>query len=466
MRSRLNGLAFKLPAFYVISVVILLASFLALYYYINVNQAYRSIEQTLELGLGYLEGIDPKEVDTLSVPGDITARQVLSQFTKFDMQGINATVTQDGSGSFIIEGDSNTGPVTIYGLHFPGTFINYFSGGLFERVFYYYEVEEHDSIVFVASIDQASLQMLASVQNSLRQTIYVSPLFVFMAVVFAWYVTRQTVSPLSAIARTAENISERNLGYRVEYYSDDEIGSLASSFNRMAERLEKAFSTQRHFISDAAHELRTPLASMKTAVSYALTKPRKEENDQQLLINLYQRMETMEKLINDLLKQAKIDEDGSTRGKLVNISTLVATAAEAFEPLLEEKGITFNHQSENELYVKGDQKLLLRLFSNLLDNAAKNTPTGGRVSLEAFRHDKQVVIKISDTGCGISPEHIDKIFERFYRVSSSRPSETGFGLGLSICRSIVKRHEGEIKVESKPSEGSTFTITLPAGKKE
>ena len=466
MHSRLSSLTFKLPAFYVVSVVVLLAVFLAITYFANTNQAYRSIEQTLEMGPGYLKGIDPKEIDLPSIPDNITARQILSQFTEFNMQGINATVIQDGSAGFIIEGDSNTGPVTVYGHHFPGTFINYFSGGLFERVFYYYEVEEHDSIVFVASIDQASLQMLESAQNSLRQTIYLSPLFVFMAVVFAWYVTRQTVSPLSAIARTAENISERNLGYRVEYYSDDEVGSLASSFNRMAERLEKAFSTQRHFISDAAHELRTPLASMKTAVSYALTKPRTEGIDQQLLVNLYQRMETMERLINELLTQAKIDEGTLADKPVLDISTLVDTAAEAFEPLFEERGIIFSYRSDDGLYFRGDQKLLLRLFSNLLDNATKYTPAGGHVNLEAFRQGEQVIIKVSDTGCGIALEHIDKIFDRFYRVAANRPSETGFGLGLSICRSIVKQHGGEIEVKSETGKGSIFIVTLPTGKNE
>ncbi len=250
----------------------------------------------------------------------------------------------------------------------------------------------------------------------------------------------------------------------MEYYSEDEIGSLADSFNRMAERLEKAFSSQRYFISDAAHELRTPLASMKTAVSYALTKPRAGDNDQQLLVNLYQRMETMERLINDLLKQAKIDEGNLADKQVVNISTLLDTVAEAFELLFEERGIIFSYRSDHGLCLRGDQKLLLRLFSNLLDNAAKYTPAGGRASLEAFRKDKQVVIKVSDTGCGIAPEHIDKIFDRFYRVAANRPSETGFGLGLSICRSIVKQHGGEIEVKSETGKGSIFIVTFPASK--
>ena len=464
IRKKLGSLAFKLPVFYVISVAVLLAVFMALTYFTNTNQAYESIRQTLEIGPGYLEGVNPADVDLPSIPGSITAKQILSQFDKFEAQSINATTTQDGSAGFVIGGDANTGLVTVYGLHFPGTFINYFSGGLFERVFYYYEIENYDDIILVASIDQASLQMLSTIQNSLRQTIYLSPLLLLMSIVFAWFVTRQTVNPLSNIAQTAENISERNLGYRVEYYSDDEIGSLATSFNRMADRLEKAFSAQRHFISDAAHELRTPLASMKTAVSYALTKPRTEEADQQLLVNLYQRTETMERLINDLLKQARIDEDGPAGRQVVNISTLANTAAEAFEPLFEERGIIFGYQAEDDLYVKGDQKLLLRLFSNLLDNAAKHTPAGGQVSLKACKQAKQVVIKVSDTGCGIAPEHIDKIFNRFYRVSSSRPSDTGFGLGLSICRSIAKKYGGGIEAESKPGKGSTFTVTLPLAK--
>jgi two-component system heavy metal sensor histidine kinase CusS len=464
IRKKLGSLAFKLPVFYVISVVILLAVFMALTYFTNTNQAYKSIEQTLEIGPGYMEGVNPAEVNLPSISGNITAKQILSQFSKFEAQSINTTTTLDGNTGFIIRGDYNTGPVTVYSHHFPGTFIIHTSGELFARVFYYYEMAEYDDFVFVASIDRASLQMLSTVQNSLRQTIYLSPLLVLMSVLFAWFVTRQTVNPLSDIAQTAENISERNLGYRVEYYSDDEIGSLATSFNRMAERLERAFSTQRRFISDAAHELRTPLASMKTAISYALTKPRTEEVDQQLLVNLYQRTETMERLINELLKQARIDEDGYIGGQVASISILIDTITEAFEPLFEEKTITFTHHSEDDLYIRGDQKLLLRLLSNLLDNAAKHTPAGGQVSLEVLKKEKQAIIKVSDTGCGIAPEHISKIFDRFYRISSSRPSETGFGLGLSICQSIAKSHGGEIEVISEPGKGSTFTVILPLAK--
>jgi len=108
--------------------------------------------------------------------------------------------------------------------------------------------------------------------------------------------------------------------------------------------------------------------------------------------------------------------------------------------------------------------LLLRLFSNLLDNATKYTPAGGHVNLEAFRQGEQVIIKVSDTGCGIALEHIDKIFDRFYRVAANRPSETGFGLGLSICRSIVKQHGGEIEVKSETGKGSIFIVTLPTGR--
>jgi len=251
------------------------------------------------------------------------------------------------------------------------------------------------------------------------------------------------------------------LSQRVKYRSGDEIGRLANSFNRMSERLENAFNSQKRFISEAAHELRTPLASMKTALSLALSQPRKEEYYQEILIKLSERADILERLVNDMLLLARLDEDAPVTAAATDMTEVITKASEVFQPLFEDKDIRYTSQVENSLYVKGERIQLIRLISNLLDNAAKYTPEGGRITVKASAQNTKVIIQVQDTGCGISPEFMDKIFERFFRIPDAEGNQKGFGLGLALCRSIAKKCGGEISVKSIVGEGSTFIVDLP-----
>jgi len=170
----------------------------------------------------------------------------------------------------------------------------------------------------------------------------------------------------------------------------------------------------------------------------------------------------MESLINDLLFQARAEGDNTT-GQLVVIEEVVTEAAEAFHPLFYERSIRFalNISQASGKSIQGNARQILRLCSNLLDNAAKYTPAGGKVSMELVADDHEAVIRVRDTGTGIAPEHLDHIFDRFYKVAADRNPESGFGLGLSICRSIAIRHGGSIAVESEVAKGSVFTVRLP-----
>jgi signal transduction histidine kinase len=139
----------------------------------------------------------------------------------------------------------------------------------------------------------------------------------------------------------------------------------------------------------------------------------------------------------------------------------LAEAEESFRCLFEDKNINFTSEITADLDVKADRTLILRVISNLLDNAAKNTPSGGSVSLTAFKQNNEVTITVSDTGAGIPPEHLPHIFERFYKVPGLTRSNNGYGLGLAISKSIVESTGGRIFVQSEPGKGSTFTIKLP-----
>ena len=461
-----SSLSFKLPAVYVISVLLLVVSFVALLNFINTSQAYDTIKSTLEIGPGYLNGVTPDKVKP-PAPDHLKAKRVISDYTAFSSVSDKGVV--DGNGILIeytLTGDG-TGPVTLYRDDFPRTFDLEPVNILPERAFYFLRVPGHSDALLVASVDYKGVQALEAAEHTLHQSIYLSPVILALAILFGWFVSRKTVTPIREIAKAAENISEKNLSQRVKFHSKDEIGSLARTFNRMADRLENSISSRKRFFSDAAHELKTPLASIKTSVTYALSERRSLKEYQENLRFISARIYAMEMLVKDLLFLAKADEGNMTTSKsIVDLCAVVGEAEEAFRPLFEEKGIRLFTRSEKGLFVYIERRLLLRLITNLLDNASKNVAQNGLVSITAGIEGQNILVIISDTGIGIPPEHVDKVFDRFYKVPGSSISTSGSGLGLSICKKIVTEGGGEISLRSYLGKGSVFKITLPRAKKE
>jgi signal transduction histidine kinase len=293
------------------------------------------------------------------------------------------------------------------------------------------------------------------------------PVVTIFALFLGWAISWMTVNPVTRLTQFSERLAEGALAERTAVKSKDEIGRLAYSLNRMAAGLQQSFDSQKRFVSDAAHEMKTPLASMKTAVTGALTDNRTVEEYQQLLEVLSRRIEAQERLITDLLSQARADETTrKTDYQTVDITKIVAGVAEEFAPLFDERGIKFRLETGRlavgePVTVKGDGEQLSRVFSNLLDNAAKYTSPGGEVVLGLITDGNNAVIRVEDNGKGIAPEHLNKIFDRFFKVSEERTPESGYGLGLSISRGIITRHGGDISVESTLGKGSVFTVKLP-----
>ncbi|MFA5604957.1 MAG: HAMP domain-containing sensor histidine kinase, partial [Dehalococcoidales bacterium] len=173
------------------------------------------------------------------------------------------------------------------------------------------------------------------------------------------------------------------------------------------------------------------------------------------------RIEEQESLINEMLFLARADENRLMAAtETIDLSKTAVETGEIFNYLFEEKGIDFKLLVEPELFVKADSKIITHLFSNLLENALKNTLCGS-VTLSVHKSKDKAVIEVRDTGIGIPAEHIRHLFERFYKVPDSGIKNSGYGLGLAICKSIVDGYNGNISVESKPGEGTTFTVALP-----
>jgi heavy metal sensor kinase len=278
-----------------------------------------------------------------------------------------------------------------------------------------------------------------------------------------FFMASRVLKPVERIRQTAQEIGESDLSRRIEVDSEDELGRLTSTLNRMIGRLEAAFSRQRQFTADASHELRTPLAVVQAESTLALRKKRTQDDYRKSLGLISQEAAHMSAVVGKLLYLARIDAGkDQVNFERINLKELLTELASDIEVLAREKGIEFKLARLESLSIEGDRVKLEQLFLNLLENAIRYTPSGGSISASIVREGKAAVIIIKDTGIGISKEHMPHLFERFYRVDKARSrAEGGAGLGLAICQHIVEVHNGSIEVESQIGKGSTFSVSVP-----
>jgi heavy metal sensor kinase len=319
------------------------------------------------------------------------------------------------------------------------------------------------------------LQVMQSFKSSyevaeeLVKHIFLSlPMVLFLTGLGGLFLSDRALRPIDRVTRIAQNISASDLTERINYRgATDEVGRLAKTFDRMLDRLQAAFERERQFVADASHELRTPLTAIKGQIGVALSRSRPLLEYEKILKNLEKEVDRLIRLANALLFLARFDRNQiHCHLEKVELSNLLLAIVEQVSPLAELQQVVLTENIASGLYVTGDSDYLIRLFLNLLDNAIKYTPPAGRVSISAKQQGtSKVQIAISDTGIGISPEHLTRLCQRFYRVEADRSGHTGgAGLGLAIADEIVRLHGGHLKVESKLNKGSTFTVDLPTGK--
>ncbi len=271
-----------------------------------------------------------------------------------------------------------------------------------------------------------------------------------------YWLARKALEPIDRMAATAAEITSNQMDRRLEEAGvGDELGGLARTFNDMIERLQRSFEEVRRFTADAAHELRTPLAAMRTEAEVALRSPRSPERDGRVLENLIEEMERLTRLVSQLLFLCREDTGlGAGDIRPLPLDQLVNEVGEHMQVAAQEKGVGLALDLARTCSVRGDSDRLRQLFFNLLDNAIKYTPAGGSIAVRGEPHDGQIRFDVADTGIGIPAEHLPHVFERFYRVDPSRgPQTEGSGLGLAICRSIAEAHGGRLGIESAPGAG-------------
>jgi heavy metal sensor kinase len=279
-----------------------------------------------------------------------------------------------------------------------------------------------------------------------------------------YWLARKALSPVDRMAATAAEITATRLDRRLaEPEANDELGYLAHTFNAMIARLQRSFDEVRRFTADAAHELRTPLASMRTEAEVALRSPREPQRDARVLENLLEEIDRLTRLVTHLLFLCRQDTGtGVSQFRPVRLDILVREVADHMDVSARAKGLELRIDLRHNCEVAGEADRLRQLFFNLFDNAIKYTPAGGRVTVDDEPGNGHAHVTVADTGIGIPGEHLPHVFERFYRVDSSRSSETdGNGLGLAICRSIAESHAGRLEIASNPGAGTRVTLTLP-----
>jgi signal transduction histidine kinase len=285
-------------------------------------------------------------------------------------------------------------------------------------------------------------------------------ILLLISLVFSGYIAK----PISELKNVAVSISKGNLRQRVKVSGKNEMAELAKTFNIMSEKLENMDRHRSEFVSNASHELKTPLSSMKILTESLLYQDGIEEKIyKEFLSDIDKEIDRMNETITGLLTLAKTDSeaDALTINNIL-LSELVHKSVSSLKPIAKEKGITLIYSVVNDLEVECDALKIMQAVMNLIDNAIKYTDQGGHVWVSLQKSGTNAAVIVKDDGCGIPEAEIPYIFDRFYRVDKARSRDTGgSGLGLHISQKIALLQGGRIDVQSEEGKGSTFTLYLP-----
>ncbi|MDE5965359.1 MAG: HAMP domain-containing histidine kinase [Lachnospiraceae bacterium] len=319
----------------------------------------------------------------------------------------------------------------------------------------------------VVSVDSQPFQ-LSSVFHLLMLLL---PLLLLLGIVGAYFIAGRSLAPAKQIVETVSQINQgQDLKKRIALgEGEDEFHQLANAFDAMFDRLEASFDRERQFVSDASHELRTPMAVIMAQCEYSMSKEGLDDEYMEALAVIKRQGGKMTRLINDMLMVTRMESVEGYEMEPLDFSSLTVTVCEDLS-LIADKNITLTCQVEPGVYVNGNRELLSRLLSNLISNAYRYGRENGHIRVVLESEDRLVRLSVEDDGIGIAEEEQEKIFGRFYQVGAAR-TDDGLGLGLSMVSKIARLHQGIVKVKSIPDEGSCFFLEmekqlLKNGKKE
>ena len=299
-----------------------------------------------------------------------------------------------------------------------------------------------------------------SIQRLRKTLLLTVPLVLALCVGGGYLLASRALAPIAALAKSLAAIDPTDLRGRLPAPPvRDEIGRLVEVINALLDRLERASATERRFASDAAHELRTPLAVLRSGLEVALARDRSPTEHQTALTNAHREVVGLCKIAEELLMLARLNGEVSIDRTAVDLGEVVNEVVGAVEPLAASRSIALDASVRAGVRIEGSVTHLRRLVINLLDNALKFTPSGGKIELFLTAAHGIATLHVMDTGPGIDAAELPLIFDRFFR--GARANGEGSGLGLSLCREIARLHGGQISASNRGGGGSDFLVTLP-----
>ena len=319
------------------------------------------------------------------------------------------------------------------------------------------------------TVGEEELDPQVALRRFAASLVAVVPVIIGLAALIGWLLAGRALRPVGSMIDELEEITDgRSLHRRLPSGGpdSDELGRLANALNSLLARLEKSFSSMRRFVADASHELKTPLTVMRSGVERALTDQKTNPEAMVALEETLVGVRHMTELVDTLLTLARVDEGRmELHTEPVDLAELLTETYETAQILGEQAGVEVSLElPEQPAVVTADRGRIRQLIMNLVTNAVKYTNAGGTVSLGLAAGPDSVTIAVRDTGIGIAPGDVDRVFDRFWRADLARSrtgDRAGIGLGLSIARWIAEAHGGSIAVTSRPGRGSVFTVTLP-----
>ena len=332
----------------------------------------------------------------------------------------------------------------------------------------YYLLDLIYTIPDYGTIDIRGVTSITAAERNFIMTIRLAmillPLLVILTAILGYYMTGRTLKPVNKITNTVQSIQKnKDLSQRISLgQGQDEIYQLAATFDELLEQIEKGFLREQQFTSDVAHELRTPLSSMLLLCEDMLEEQKLAPKMRENLILLYRKVKYLAQIVSQLLTLSRADQGrAKIESENINLSELAEIAAEEAEEIAISRGITVQTNIAPNIFIVGDETLIIRFFMNLLNNAIFYGKDNGHIWMSLQRWGEEVKGEIRDDGIGIKEENLPHIWKRFYQIDASRTNGESAGLGLSMVDWIVKAHGGNIQVTSKVGEGSCFYFSFP-----
>lgn len=325
-------------------------------------------------------------------------------------------------------------------------------------------VEDRDGRPHILQLALSVQDMQTTRRDLLNIFAVLFPVLLVFVAVLGYVFMKRAFSPIKKMVTVSKKITAEDLSLRLESLdSRDEIGELSETLNEMIIRLERSFNQIRQFSGDVSHELKTPLSHLKLHAEVTLRRERTKQEYQHVLAGVIEDTENLQKIIEDLLFLARLDTQSiPLQFKTLELNEVLLAVFEDTQPMAKAKSLSLGFAEIDQTHMKGDVGLIKRLLTNLVMNTIRYTPSGGKIVFSLQKDTDHAVVTIADTGIGIPQAALPFIFDRFYRVDSSRSAESGgAGLGLSIAQKIVEVHGGQIKVDSELGKGTVFRVTLP-----